>query len=96
MQKLISQKVIPTTAISANQANLNVTNTLKGKGNADTEVVEASVSINYPFYLSMCVNNWDSIQNFYNSIFSIEKRQPKKSLVHFDFYGCQRSFSFLS
>lgn len=92
MQQLVSQKVIPTAALTKNKANLHVPSTLKEQENADTEAVKARVPVSRPFHLSMCVNDLDSTRNFYNNILGIEERRATKSSVHFDFYGCQLTF----
>ena len=92
MQQLVSQKVIPATAITENQTSPNVPSTPQDQGNANTEVVKASVPVSCPFHLSMCVNNLDSTRNFYNNILGIEERWTTKSSVHVDFSGCKFTF----
>ncbi|HAA32919.1 MAG TPA: hypothetical protein DCE56_40875 [Cyanobacteria bacterium UBA8553] len=92
MQQLVSQKVIPATAITENQTNPNVPRTPQEQGNADTEVVKASVPVSRLFHLSVCVNALDSSRNFYNNILGIEQRRATKQSVHFDFSDCQFTF----
>lgn len=89
MQQIVSQNVIPTAALIENKTNLNVPITPEDPGNADTEVVKGSVPVNRLFQLSMCGNDLDSTQNFYNNILSIEEQQDTKSSVYFDFYPCK-------
>lgn len=43
----------------------------------------------FPFHLSLCINDIEEARHFYKNVLGIEERYVSKTLVHFDFYGCQ-------